>query len=837
MESLRRLTSSPESAYDELVTGQKSIRYHWQGILSVIRALPGGGLSERMESARRQLEESGATVNLLDDRGQPSWSFDPLPFVITPDEWSALEDGLVQRAALLDAVLADLYGAQTLLAERLLPPMLVHANRHFLRGCRVTDAEPPRRWLGQYAVDLVRLGDGRWHVLADHTEVPAGAGFALEIRRVQARSLPEAFRSIPVRHVGSFVDRWHNSLAGMAPHAATNPNMAVLTPGSLSATYFEHVYLSRALGVPLVEGGDLVARDGEVLIKTLAGLRPVHVLLRRLDSSFADPLELRADSALGVTGLVEATRSGKISLANALGSGLVETPALIPFLERLSQRLLGEALKLPSLDVWWLGEPSAWAFAKAQLDSMIVRPCLGQDREPIIVGMLEGEARKALEQRIAADPGHFVAQYPVAPSLSPKWDGKALVPSAVVLRCFVINDGGSWRVLPGGLAREPAHDTALRQLGRLSGTLKDVWVLAEDAADVQVPTSRRFHQLAVDRGGADLQSRVADNLYWLGRYVERLDNDARLLRVTVTRVAQGAVGAREGVELRLLGRLIERAKLMPPQSALAAPESAAFQHGLAAMASEKRGLSSVLDSIQRLTGTLRDRFSSDMTVAIGPGLNEVRNRLLAARGNLDPLLAALDDIVHFVATVSGLAQENMTRGPGWLFLDLGRRIERAQYVLGSALGPFQQSPIDWDAAMRLALELCDSTISYRWRYLGQLQPAPVLDLVVLDDSNPRAFAFQLRSIASHLERLGQASGTKVANPLVDLDQDLERAVQLFAGEEKAWRHEGLALGVLREIADDGLLRLDELSEAITRAYFSHVPAAQAVGSTLSLAAS
>ena len=837
MESLRGLSSSPASAYDELVTGQKSIRYHWQGILSVIRALPGGGLSERVESARRQLEESGATVNLLDDRGKPSWSFDPLPFVITPDEWSALEAGLIQRAGLLDAILGDLYGPQALLAERLLPPMLVHANRHFLRACRVTDGKPPVRQLGQYAVDLVRLSDGRWHVLADHTEVPSGVGYALEIRRVLARSLPEAFRSIPVRHLRPFVDRWHHALEGLAPPDVARPNMAVLTPGSLSATYFEHVYLSRALGVPLVEGGDLVARDGEVLIKTLAGLRPVHMLLRRLDSAFVDPLELRADSALGVTGLVEATRTGKISLANALGSGLVETPAMMPFLERLSQRLLGQPLQLPSLDVWWLGEPTAYAFAMAHLDSMIVRPCLGQDREPIVVGMLEPLQRKALEQRIAAQPGQFVAQYPVAPSLNPKWDGEALVPSAVVLRCFVVADGDGYRVLPGGLAREPAGDTALRQLSRLNGTLKDVWVLAEDAADVQIPTSRRFHQLAVDRGSADLQSRVADNLYWLGRYIERLDNDARLLRTAATRVAQGVIGAREGVELRLLGKLLDQANLMPPSAALAMPESAAFQQGLMAVASEKRGLATVFDNIQHLAGTLRDRFSPDMTAAFGPMMSEVRNRMLNARGNLDPLLAALDDIVRFVATLSGLAQENMTRGTGWLFLDLGRRIERGQFVLGSALGPFQQSPIDWDAAMRIALELCDSTITYRTRYLGQLQPAPVLDLVVLDDSNPRAFAFQMRSITSHLERLGQASGTTVPDILISLDADLDRAVQLFSGEEKSWRHEGLALAVLREIAVDGQERLEELSEAITRAYFSHVPMAQAVGSMSSLAAS
>jgi uncharacterized circularly permuted ATP-grasp superfamily protein/uncharacterized alpha-E superfamily protein len=830
MESLRGLSSSPASAYDELVTGQKSIRYHWQGILSVIRSLP-NGLGERVESARRQLEESGATVNLLDDRGAARWTFDPLPLVIAPDEWAGIEAGLIQRAKLLDRVLADVYGPQTLLKGKLLPPMLVHANRHFLRPARVTDGAAPRRYLGNYAVDLVRLGSGRWHVLADHTELPAGVGYALEMRRVLARSLPEAFRSIPVRHLRPFVDRWQESLRSMAPAAVSQPNMAVLTPGSLSATYFEHVYLSRVLGVPLVEGGDMVARDGQVSIKTLAGLRPVHVLLRRLDSAFADPLEMRADSALGVTGLVEATRNGNISLANALGSGVVETPAIMPFLERLSEHLLGEKLQMPSLDVWWLGEPAALSFALANLDLMIVRPCLGQDREPIVVGMLEQAERAALVERIRAQPGQYVAQYPMTPSLTPKWDGQSLVPSAVVMRAFVVADHDTYHVLPGGLAREPDGDTALRSLGRLHGTLKDVWVLAEDAADVQLPTTRRFHQLAVERGTADLQSRVADNLFWLGRYIERLDNDARLLRTTAARVAQGAVGPRDAVELRLLGRLLDAANLMDHSSALAPPESALFQQGLAAVAADDRGLATVLDGIQRLTATMRDRFSVDMTTAAGPEMVEVRKRLLAARGNLDRLLAALDEIVRFVATLSGLAQENMTRGTGWRFLDLGRRIERGLHVLTGALGPFTLSPIDWDAAMRLALELCDSTITYRTRYLGQLQPAPVLDLVILDDANPRGLVFQLRTIKGHLDYLARSSGVRVAAPPDSLEVDLQAVVRQFGGDEQAWRHEGLALAMLRDVASDTEQQLDRLSEAITRAYFSHVPAAQAVGSS------
>ena len=831
MESLRGLISTPENAYDELVTGQKSIRYHWQGILSIVRSLPGGGLRERLESARRQLEESGATVNLLDDRKAPRWHFDPLPFVIAPDEWHDLEAGLIQRARLLDKILADLYGRQTLLAERLIPPALVHANRQFLRPCRVTDGQTPARYLSQYAVDLVRLNNGAWHVLADHTEIPSGLGYALEIRRVLARSLPEAFRSIPVRHVRPFVDRWHESLLAMAPREIESPNVALLTPGALSATYFEHVYLARSLGVALVEGGDLVARDGVVAIKTLAGLRPVHALLRRLDSAFTDPLELRADSALGVTGLVETVRNGRIAIANALGAGLVETPALMPFLPRLSEHLLGEAQRLPSLDVWWLGEPSALAFALANFDSLIVRPCLGFDREPIVVGMLEQRERAELEVRVRAKPAQFVAQWPITPSLSPRWDGEGLVPAAVVIRCFIVADNGGYRVLPGGLAREPVGDTCLRSLGRLNGTLKDVWVLAEDAADVQIPSTRRFHQVAVERDGADLQSRVADNLFWLGRYIERLDCDARLLRTTATKVATGAVSPRDAIELRLLGRLLSQANLMDQASALSAPENAAFQQGLAAVGADNRGLVTVLDAIQRLTSSMRERFSVDMITAAGPVMADVRQRLTTARGHLDPLLAALDEIVQFVAILSGLAQENMTRGTGWRFLDLGRRLERAQFVATGALGPFAQSPVDWEAAMWVALELCDSTITYRTRYLGQLQPAPVLDLVVLDDSNPRSLAFQLRAIEGHLDYLARVSGVRVPALPASLDQDLNVAVKQFAGDEQVWRHEGLALTLLRDLASETDRQIDVLSEAITRAYFSHVPAAQAVGSS------
>ena len=710
--------------------------------------------------------------------------------------------------------------------------MLVHANRHFLRPCQVMDGRAPTRHLAHYAVDLVRLGSGQWHVLADHTEVPSGIGYALEMRRVLARSLPEAFRSIPVRHLRPFVDRWHDSLLAMAPGGVRNPNMAVLTPGSLSATYFEHVYLSRMLGVPLVEGGDLVARDGEVSIKTLAGLRPVHVLLRRLDSAFVDPLELRADSALGITGMVETTRSGKITLANALGSGVVETPALMPFLERLSDHLLGEPLSLPSLDVWWLGEPAALAFALANLDLMIVRRCLGADREPIVVGMLEPAERKAFEAEIRAQPGQFVAQYPVTPSLSPKWDGTSLAPAAVVMRVFVSADGDGYRVLPGGLAREPAGDTCLRSLGRLNGTLKDVWVLAEDAADVQVPSTRRFHQLAVERGGADLQSRVADNLYWLGRYIERLDNDARLLRTTATKVAPGAVSPRDAIELRLLGRLLSQADLMDQcRGAVGAGEcrlpAGPWRRRHRRSRPDHRArchpAADQLDARPLLRRHDHGGRSGDGRGAPAPDGGARQSRSAAGRARRD----------------RALRRHPVGPRPGEHDARHGLAFPRSRTTAGA--GAVRGRPARWGLSpsrRSTGMPRCG------WRSNSATAPSPTARAISASSSPRRCSisscwttAIRARSSSSFapsraISTISRASracvcrrfpsrSTRTSTPPCASSPATSRC-----GATKDWRLPCCATS--RPIP---ISKLDELSEAITRAYFCHVPAAQAVGSS------
>lgn len=828
MEALRHPGQSAAPApYDELVTGRHQIRYHWQGLLGTMRAMPEEALRDRVERARRQLAEGGGTRAVAPDGSATEWLFEPLPLIITPPEWETLSAGLVQRARLLDAILGDIYGPQRLLAEHRLPPVLLHGDQRFMRPCRRMDGGGPKRRLVSYAADVVRGADGSWSVLADYTGAPTGAGYALFLRRAMARALPEAFRSIPVREIAPFFDRWQAALRDCAPTGVVNPRVALLTSGAFAHTYFEQVFLARTLGIALVEGGDLTVRADGVALKTLEGLKQVDVLLRRLDGAWCDPLELRADSTLGVSGLAGAERTGTVAIANALGSMLAESAALSPFLPTLAPHLLGEELTLPALDVWWLGEEPARREVLARLDTMVVRSVMDADREPMTVRELPGERRTELTARINKRPWAFVAQRPVTPSVAPSWSPEGLRPDPVVVRVFLVAEGDSYRVMPGGLGRT-APASPLSRLGRIDGRLRDVWVLAEDDSEVVIPSTARFRGVPIQRGG-DVQSRVADNLFWLGRYTERLDNSARLIRGALSRLARQPLGARDMVEVRLLALASAEARLISQQDAMSPPDSAALLRALTRFAGDDRAFGAALRAISRLVMTLRDRLSADMSATLDTLLGAMSRRLASSTGNVDVLLALLDDTIRMVATVAGLSQENMTRGAGWRFLDLGRRLERAHYVCSGAHFAFTQSPVIWESAMRLALELCDSTITYRGRYLGALEPAPVLDLSLLDESNPRSLAFQVHAIDRHLDVLARTTGSRVNFDDTALLSDMRAVVGLFQTDERAWRHQGLALTRLRDTLNDTVDTFTRLSDDLTRTHFSLVPAARRLG--------
>lgn len=820
-----------DQAYDEMVTGQGGVRRHWQGVLSLINALP-HGLAERVDSARRVLDEDGATYNIYSDPRIASqrWAFDPLPLILEAGEWRDLAAGLAQRARLLNTVLNDIYGPQRLLRDRLIPPALVFANPEFLRPCRDAEAATDRPLLHHYAVDLMRRPDGQWVVLSDRAQLAAGMGYALENRRVQARTLPELFRGRHVQQLRPFFDRWQGALHGLARR--DNPQIGLLTPGPDDEAYFEHVYLARELGLTLVEGADLTLRDGKVMLKTLDGLQLVDVLLRRVESALCDPLELRADSAVGVVGMLQAVRSGKLVLANAIGSGVIETPALMPFLPGLSRALNGEDLAVPSAELLWCGQAAPLDAVLHDLPDYVIRRSFGSAVEPVIGAALDAKAEAKLVEKIRARPTAFVAQRPIVPSVAPTWSDNGLTPRPIVLRVFLVRHDGDYVAMPGGHARVPTNREAyFRSPLEHRGTTKDVWVLAdEDAPTIVAGTGAGHSRVAIQRGSAVMPSRVADNLYWLGRYMERLDNGARLLRAALWRLAGGTMGARDMVELRTIAQSLDTFNLIDTAAANAPPDSHMLANALTRATQPDQPLLDVFRSIQRLAASTRDRLSMDMWQAVKQLLGEVRGRLEGGFGDIDRLIASFDDLIRFAAIFAGMASENMTRGAGWRFLDIGRRLERGIFTAQGALGGFALAPVNWESAMRLALELCDSTITYRSRYLAALQPGPVLDLVLADDSNPRSLAFQLLRLDENLAALPRRQGELTIIPVSQILRDLATVTSQFDGDERGQGQDSPTLVMLRDLLEETGNGLRDLSNAITRAYFTHVPAAQALGS-------
>ncbi|MBL8700493.1 MAG: circularly permuted type 2 ATP-grasp protein [Alphaproteobacteria bacterium] len=825
------------AAWDEMVTGQGRVRPAWQPLFAVLSEIGAAGIAARGERVRQQLEDDGITFNLYDPaeerrgRAAPArarpWVLDPLPLILAADEWAMIERGVVQRARLLDRVLADLYGPQRLLADRRYPPALVYGNPEFLRACRRRDAVPPGFFVQHYAADLARGPDGVWRVVGDRLQAPAGAAFAHHHRRVMARVMGEALRASRVRPLAGFFDGWTADLQARAASDRDNPCIAVLTPGPFNEAYVEHVSLARELGATLVEGSDLTARDGRIYLKTLGGLQQVDTILRRVDGAWCDPLELRADSGLGVVGLVDAARAGGVSVVNALGSGLVDAPALAAFLPRLAEHMLGEGLALPSIASWWCGERYACDAALERLESVALRSATAPGDRPVNGDELDAAARAAAIARVKADPGAYMAQERIVASLAPGQGTQGLQPQPVVLRVFATAVGGDYVVMPGGLARVPAGDDPLRVGLQQGGVNKDVWVVADDPTTTIVPARVAQPAIVIRRSLGELPSRSADDLFWLGRNVERLENGGRLLRAGLQRLVSGLAGARDIVEMATVMRVLARCGIVDLNLAAAPPDGPAVRHALIHAFAGGGLLDGALTAIERLAAASRDRFSVDMRRTLNHLLGELRGRLARFDGDPDRLLDLLDELVRLSAALAGLASENMTRGSGWRFLDLGRRIERGIYVARVVLGVGAIPTATWEAALRLALELCDSTITYRMRYLAALLDAPVLDLVVVDPSNPQSLGFQIAAIAGHLAALPIAPGAPDGRAASEAMRSLETIVTGLSAQARPMAPATLA--GLRAALSAEERALMALSDSLTRAYFSHVPAARVVG--------
>jgi uncharacterized circularly permuted ATP-grasp superfamily protein/uncharacterized alpha-E superfamily protein len=787
--------------WDELLEPDGGVRPPWQRLIQSFRDPAPTATRRALAETRRLIIESGVTYNVYADPqgADRPWVLDPLPVLLTAAEWQEIESGVKQRARLLDALLADLYGEQRLLAEGIVPPALVFGHPSFLWPC--TGVAPRSGiWLHLYAGDLMRAPDGRWRVLSDRTQAPSGAGYALENREIIEQVLPDSLAALKVRRIGDFFGSLHDELHG-GTLDADGGLAVVLTPGPLNETYFEQAYLARQLGLPLVEGSDLTVRDDTVYLKTLAGLKRVHSILRRLDDDFCDPVELRSDSALGIAGLISAIRAGRVSLSNALGSGVLESPAWLGFLPRVAERLLGEPLELPHIATWWCGESAALDHVVAHLDGLVIKPTYPNQRfEPVLGASLTGPARARLIERLMQRPQAYVAQELVPLSLTPAWRSgtPGFAARAFSIRTYCLRSAAGLKVMAGGLARiaaEATLDVVSTQRGDGS---KDVWVL-EEAGGGQ-PAGLPGALAHLPPRSEEIPSSLVENLYWLGRYAVRCDSKARLLRSTLS--------------ARIDASLWPSALRMCQYFGLA-PEGTDPAHSL----HDERNAYGILADVRRLVrcaSQVRARLSSSAWRAVA----DMQRHLSEGTDSREEPRAVLDQLLLSLAALTGFALDDTPQDAGWRLLRVGRRIERLQFVAQLLAGHLSSAQALAPSHVEWLLEAVDSTRVYRSRYAVAPRLGPMLDLLVLDPELPRSLTYLWERIGQDLAALdrvlGAAGPQGVAAPVPPLTPAALLALQQEGPEAEAARQ--ALTEQLRELAASS----GQLSDHLALRHFAHV---------------
>lgn len=808
--------------FDELLDAAGAIREPYRGLMTELDHLGTEELQRRWDTGRRFIHEQGVTYNVYGDPlgMERPWELDPVPMMISAAEWAQLEQALIQRARLINAVLADCYGEQKLIHGGWLPPALVLAQPDFLRPCHgIRPANDV--FLNCYAVDLARSPDGKWWAISDRTQIPTGAGYTLANRLITARVLPELFRDCNVQRLASFYSQLRDSLSRLALRRTDDARIVMLTPGPHNETYFEQSYLARYLGFTLVEGQDLTVRDGRVFLKTLSGLEPVDVILRRVDDDFCDPLELRNDSMLGVPGLVEALRTGTVAVANCLGSGLLQSPAFMAFLPGLCRHLLGEDLKLPSVATWWCGQKTAEQHVLANMEKLFVKPAMRNGVRGMMPGVVMSLAeREDLKKRVHFQPHLFVAQERVELSTVPTWSEGRLMPRPVAMRVYLVaSEDGGYHVMPGGLARIAPLDGARMISMQRGGSSKDIWIMNDGPVPEVTLLPRTADAIQLRRTGNNLPSRVADNLYWLGRYAERAECTARLLRSSLIRL-NSETASSAVVLLEPFLQTLEAQDQLPSGRipALLKSNTEALEAELLSIILDDQrpgSLSAIAEQLQRLGMLVRDRTSNDFWRAISTLGDTIQQAAKVQEFLIGDAIVLLNQVLLEIAAVNGLAYENMTRAQGWRFLDIGRRVERTIYF-SSFLGRSLQSWIaDTSSALEAVLEMADSTITYRSRYNLMPTMGAVYDLVMLDETNPRSLLFQYRQLTKHLERL---PGETIAMPSTAQKVLIEAVAKLRLVDPLTLETQGRDVPETLEFLEKAMPRF---SDAIAVNYFAH----------------
>ena len=825
--------------YDEMYASENKALPYWERFMAALNSMGSEKLELRRKEAQRLLRENGVTYNVYGDSQNLTrpWRLDPVPLLISNEEWLVIEAGLKQRADLLDLILKDIYGKQSLLKKGLLPAELVFGHEGFLHPC-VGALQNQKRHLTIYSANLARGPNGLMWVLDDRTQAPSGSGYALENRTVMARVLPDIFRETQIHRLSGFFKSLHKGLVDIAPNNKEDPRIVIMTPGPLNETYFEHAYLAAYLGYTLVQGGDLTVRDGRVWLKSLAGLQAVDIILRRVDDSFCDPLEFRSDSKLGVAGLLEVVRRGNVAIANPFGSSVLENPALLAFLPRLARHFLNEDLKLPSIATWWCGQRREREFVLQNIDSMVIKPINRSiGNQGVFGGALSIKEKEELRDQILTKPHLYIGQERVSFSTLPAFIDHQIEPRNAVLRNFLVACGDDYEVMPGGLTRVARQKDNFVVSNQAGGISKDTWVLAsEPDKPVSLWTQPKRNQL-IDAVTEPLTSRAADNLFWVGRHLERTEAVTRLLRTVLVkyRVANESKDPIDTDCLRVLLRTFTQVTGTYPgfitcdEKLLNSPVPELLS--LVKDVYRRGSLTANIQAFFQAAFSIRDLWSQDTWRSVDNIQRRWQQRVIGNEISIDQLPNHLDELITGIVAFTGLTSESMTREAAWLMMDSGRRLERALALIAlmrSTLA-LRHEDVLQNQVLEAVLVSTDSLTIYQRRYRSYIQLPLVLELLLLDETHPRSVAYQLRELSIHIAELPRV---KVNSQLSEEERIILKAYtdlrlcNVFeltqTGEE-----EGIYADFEKLLSETTTL-LWKLSESIANAYFSHSQTSQLI---------
>jgi uncharacterized circularly permuted ATP-grasp superfamily protein/uncharacterized alpha-E superfamily protein len=818
-------------SYGELLGEDGKVRPHWETFFETYTRLGEEEINSRNTDTLRLLKENGVTYNIYGDPNglNRPWKLDNIPFIISQEEWTSIETGLSQRAQLLNFILEDIYGERKLIREGILPMELIFNHAGFLRPCSGIH-QRGKHQLVLYSADIAKSTKGKLWVVNDRTQAPSGSGYALENRTTMTRVIPELFDGLKVRHLSPYFNALRNGLNDIAPHKNLNPRIVILTPGSSNETYFEHSYLSSHLGFTLVQGNDLIVKDNFVWLKTMGGLELVDVILRRVDDIYCDPLELKADSQLGIPGLLQCVRSGNVSLANPLGSSVLENPGLMPFLQRISRYFLNEDLILPTIASWWCGQPRELQYVLENIKTLVIKKIhrAATGSSSIDGASLSNSQLEACKQQIRLNPAFYVGQEKVEISLSPSLIEGRIVPQKVLFRSFLVSSQHDYTAMSGGLVRSSADAANFLISSQSGGFSKDAWIISPEPGRV-VNVLKETPESAVETYNDMLPSHAAENLFWVGRYTERILGNARFLRTVMQFLAEGnklITDVNKQTERSLLEAFTKYSYTLPGFVGEDADKLYAdpWKELKDVLFNEKRtgGIKYNFYQFHKAIHEVRDHWSTD-TWRVIRGMEEgLQNGIpLSHHGHLQ-MIHALDNLITSIVAFIGLNRESISREQGWIMLDVGRKIEQSLLVitmLRTNLVKKYSEQVEYNLQQSVLMSN-EGLVNYRYKYRRPLQNLLVIDLLLFDPNNPRSLTYQVVRLKSYLQNLPKNNGgkslTEYERLILEADTMLKLAdkKELALSDDEGYTHLEKFLFRLFGI-------LSAIPGVISKAFFKH----------------